>query len=378
MSTETDELETIYRPNLTWQEFFKIFPNIAPAEYSKIKMIRMFERDGFLRPESIMDLSVRDLEGIDGLSQIKARKLYEFIIAFKKNGKITWKIDDLQQIESRIETISSGSDDLNKALPGEGFETQSIYELVSDAGMGKTQLCITIACNTMRMKSDGGLNRAVLWLDSRRNFRTERLIQVAGEMTMDRLKKKFHYSEINNLDELEYFIDQIPRERWEEVGTVIINSLILPVRNQYPLGGQDLSNWQPLRKHLIRIFRKLRNVAKRYNLMVVFTNTLKRNWERMYYGPQFVPEGEVEMEHGSDMRILIDKATSREISRFGLGRDEQGSILRAHLQNSSRIPERKGFFKIEKIGVCDPRWEEEIIFEKPKKAVKTKRKRNGK
>ena len=56
------------------------------------------------------------------------------------------------------------------------------------------------------------------------------------------------------------------------------------------------------------------------------------------------------MEYGTDMRVLLDKPTRKEKEAFGIPRNERDTLVRVRLQNSNRVPERKGYFSIKDSG----------------------------
>lgn len=340
MSTISD----IYKDDPSWEEYFRNIDHIRPKS-KKTKLIETFVKLGYTKPVYIMDFSFDELNRIPGVTEMVANILFQFNL--RNNGQLSQNIDDLLKQESIVERISSGSSNIDNIFPGGGFETQSIYEIVGRNGQGKTQMCMTLAANTMRMKKQGGLNRSVLWIDSQRDFSIGRFLEITHDITRERMKKKFRYSPITNLIELENILYNAERKMWVRLGTIIIDSLILPISLHYPTDDGYSFNEIPMQEHIILIFNRLRMLAKRYNLMIVFTNTLKRS-----RGSYLSYYSELNVQNGADLRIQIRKVTKAERQSFNLGLKD--ILLKASLENSNRIPDREGFFMIDEKGICTP------------------------
>lgn len=78
----------------------------------------------------------------------------------------------------RIDRISTGSKRLDDILGG-GIETKALTEFYGETGSGKTQLCHTLCVMTVQDKSEAGITRKVIYIDTQGKFRPERIASIA-------------------------------------------------------------------------------------------------------------------------------------------------------------------------------------------------------
>ena len=71
--------------------------------------------------------------------------------------------------------ITTGCQELDEMLGG-GFQPATVYELYGEEGAGRTQLVMTLAAVTA-----GGKNRSVVYIDTKNDFSSERLMEIMEE-----------------------------------------------------------------------------------------------------------------------------------------------------------------------------------------------------
>lgn len=85
-------------------------------------------------------------------------------------------LDLLSAAERRC--LPTGLYEIDAALRG-GVPAGSITEVVGPAGLGKTQLCLTLSVVATRAPDAGGLGGAVAYFDTENKFSSARLLQIA-------------------------------------------------------------------------------------------------------------------------------------------------------------------------------------------------------
>ncbi len=79
---------------------------------------------------------------------------------------------------------STGSRALDELLLG-GIETQAVTEFYGEYGSGKSQICHTLCAMARQSTESGGLDSAVIYIDTEGTFRPERLGQIATARGLD-------------------------------------------------------------------------------------------------------------------------------------------------------------------------------------------------
>ena len=79
---------------------------------------------------------------------------------------------------------STGSRALDELLLG-GIETQAVTEFYGEYGSGKSQICHTLCAMARQSTESGGLDSAVIYIDTEGTFRPERLGQIVTARGLD-------------------------------------------------------------------------------------------------------------------------------------------------------------------------------------------------
>lgn len=146
--------------------------------------------------------------------------------------------------------------------------------------LGKTQICLTTACMVMRPKDVGGWDQGVAYIDSEGAFEMSRFKRMARYwgVDLDTLKDKFLYARALNFDDVETALNEIAQKIEKmNIGIIIIDSIMDPLKSQYPVGGKELSNLQPRQKHLKKVLDRLKTLAELNNLVTIYTNHVRSN-----------------------------------------------------------------------------------------------------
>lgn len=111
--------------------------------------------------------------------------------------------------------LSTGCQLIDKLLGGGIHSNGGIYEFVGEAGVGKTQLIYQLCIQCQLYSIHGGLNGAVIYINTESSMRTDRLQQMASEMSKRHpwmlehnnseynwLEYILHY-QVNSIDELD-------------------------------------------------------------------------------------------------------------------------------------------------------------------------------
>lgn len=192
--------------------------------------------------------------------------------------------DELLEKRNKISRYTMGSEKFDAFLEG-GFESQSITELASEYGSGKSHIChaLCIAANKFVEKSTlaDDTNKSdknklsatgsVIYIDTENTFRSERVYQIAEQNRLDPLAvlETIYHCNVFNTEELESLINNLDRfiEQYR-AKLVIIESIISLHRAEFSGRGTLADRQQNLGKML----NKLRKCADVYNIAIVITN----------------------------------------------------------------------------------------------------------
>ncbi|MCY3411800.1 MAG: hypothetical protein INQ03_09225 [Candidatus Heimdallarchaeota archaeon] len=324
------------------------------------KMKNSLAKADITEPSHLFGMFLTDIENIDGVSAAKAKMLYEHAGRLMRKGNIVMGTEQLDFREQDFRYLPTGSETLNEMLSysdGQiGWRSRTMIELYGGASVGKTQICLTAACMAMRAEAIGGWNKGVAYIDSEGAFELRRFRRLARYWGVDieTLSDKFLYARALTFDDVEVALDNIAKKIEEkQIGIVILDSIMDPLKSQYPVGGQELSNLQPRQKHLKRVLDKLKTIAEVNNLITIYTNHIRSNIGG-YEGPDSAQGGAV-LAHASDIRIKLDKPNSKERGNFLPNNVEKGIKMgRAKIVDCGFLAETEGYYLVGPMGIADP------------------------
>jgi len=256
------------------------------------------------------------------------------------------KATELLERRKDIQRCTTGSAKLDKILGG-GVETQAMTELIGDYGVGKTQLCMTLAVLAQLPPEQGGFGSNVIYMDTEGTFSPERVYQIASKRGFDgnRILDNIIVARAYTSDHQRFLIDCLFRKVPEEKARlVIVDSIISHFRGEY-VGREDLSMRQQV---LNQYLHKLLRLAEAYNIAVVVTNQVQANPVTFYGSPERPAGGHV-MAHACTHRVHLRK-----------GKD--GTRV-ARVIDSPYLPEAKASFIITAKGIEDTNREPEEVEE---------------
>jgi DNA repair protein RadA len=320
--------------------------------------------------QTVVDLGLRDLEGIGPATEKKLRDSgIESILelaaalpdevleamggskdnasaliflaqnALRESGLLDKEfIPALEVLDRRKNLIkcTTGSRNLDDLLKG-GVETQAITELWGEFGSGKTQLCHTL-CITCQLPTDqGGMGGGALYIDTEATFRPERLFQIAEARGLDpnEALKKVIFCKVYNSSHLELAVKSLGKHIEEHgIKLLVVDSIISLHRAEFTGRGTLADRQQRLNSLIHRLLR----IAELYNIAVVVTNQVLAQPDT-FFGDPNKPTGGHVIGHACTYRIYLRKA----------GQDRRAIII-----DSPYHPYSEATFKVEDKGVVDP------------------------
>ena len=257
----------------------------------------------------------------------EARKLMNY--GFVKAAELLERRKDIQR-------CTTGSAKLDKILGG-GVETQAMTELIGDYGVGKTQLCMTLAVLAQLPPEQGGFGSNVIYMDTEGTFSPERVYQIVSKRGLDgkRVLDGVVVARAYTSDHQRFLIDCLFKKVPEEKAKlVIVDSIMSHFRGEY-VGREDLSMRQQI---LNQYLHKLLRLAEAYNIAIVVTNQVQAN-PVMFYGNPERPAGGHVMAHACTHRVYLKRGKS-------------GTRV-AKVIDSPYLPEGKASFIITAKGIED-------------------------
>jgi len=275
-----------------------------------------------------------ELQEIGGIGEMTAEKIIE---AAKEALGMGFERADVVMIRRlAIERISTGSTELDSLLGG-GVETQALTEAFGKFSSGKSQIAFQLCVNAQLPKEQGGLNGAVLFVDTENTFRPERIKQMAEAkgLDVDKILKNIFVARAFNSDHQSLLIEKADKLiRENNVRLIVIDSLMSEFRSDY-LGMEMLARrQQSLNKHL----HMLQKLADTHNLAVYVTNQVMEK-PGMLFGDPTVPIGGNVIAHQATYRLYLRR--SKEDRRI------------AKLVDSPSLPDGECVFRVTEAGISD-------------------------
>jgi DNA repair protein RadA len=167
-----------------------------------------------------------------------------------------------------IKRISTGSKNLDDLLLG-GIETHAITEFYGSTGIGKSQICYTLA--VMAVQSG-----KIIYIDTEGKFRPERLVTIAHSRGLD-IHVKDWLSNILYVNAMTSYqqevllsksLNTVLENEERDISLLIVDSIISNYRAEF-LGPRNIVERQ---QRLYRLMNQLSRIAHNYGIAVVITN----------------------------------------------------------------------------------------------------------
>jgi len=306
-------------------------PGIGPTMAQKLKDA------GVLDIISVAVMSPSELADSAGMTEATARKAIQ---AARKMANLDFK-DATEFMKSRddMDTISTGSKNLDNLLGGKGVETGALTEAYGAYGSGKSQIAHSLAVHVQLPKEQGGANGVCVFIDTEGTFRPERIRQIAAAKGMDPQEalKKIFAARAFNSDHQMLLLDKIPElinDKKLPVKLIIIDSLTSHFRAEFAGRGQLADRQQKLNRHIHNLLR----LSEQYNIAVYITNQVMANPAVMFGDPTTAIGGHI-VGHASTYRIY-------------LRRGKKGSRV-AKMIDAPNLPESETVFWLTTGGLVD-------------------------
>lgn len=191
---------------------------------------------------------------------------------------------DIERSSENLETISTGSMDLDKLLGGKGIETHALTQFYGKSAAGKTQLCHCLSVMVQQDHAHGGLNGNACYIDTEGKFRSKRIIEISKTRGLDpsEILKGIVVGKPQNVAEQELILEEVrPRIVPQNIKLIIVDSIINHYRAEYT----DLS-CRPERQHRIfKLMHTLQTIAQTFHIAVVITNQVQDNFRNSILPP---------------------------------------------------------------------------------------------
>ncbi|KAM7472792.1 hypothetical protein LguiA_010975 [Lonicera macranthoides] len=182
--------------------------------------------------------------------------------------------ENLLQLPLPTQKCTVGCPVIDQLLAG-GIPCNSITELVSESGCGKTQICLQILLSSQLPAAAGGLAGASLYLHSEFPFPLRRLHQLSHSFTSSKnpldniLVHPLHSADqlFDVLSKTDLVLENPPTQL--PIRLIVIDSIAALFRSEFENTPCDLKRRAGL---FFKISGKLKALAKRFGLAIVITN----------------------------------------------------------------------------------------------------------
>ncbi len=291
-------------------------PGIGPKTAEKLK------EAGYGALMNIATASASEIAAVADVGEGTASKA---IMAARSALRMGYETG-LQALENRkkILKLTTGSTEFDKLLGG-GLETCSITECYGAFGSAKTQIAHQLAVNAQLPIDKGGLNGAVLYIDTEHTFRPERIMEMCNAKGLDHKKilANIHVGRAYNSDHQILLADKakdIMKEK--NIKLVIVDSLMSHFRAD------------KLNQHL----HVLQKLADTYNALIYLTNQVMSKPDMLFGDPTAAVGGHV-LHHAATFRIYLRKS--------------KGDTRICKLVDSPNLPDGETVIRITPDGVID-------------------------
>lgn len=272
-------------------------PGIGPKTAEKLKDA------GFSEMMSIATASASEISAIADIGEGTSSKA----IAAARNALKMGFETGLEALENRknVLKLTTGSKELDNLLGG-GIETSSLTECYGAFGSAKTQMAHQLAVNAQLPIEDGGLEGAVLYIDTEHTFRPERIVEMATAKGLDTqaVLENIHVGRAYNSDHQILLADKAKDVMKEKnIRLIIVDSLMSHFRSDYVGRGSLAGRQQKLNQHL----HVLQKLADTYNAVVYLTNQVMSKPDMMFGDPTAAVGGHV-LHHAATFRMYLRKS----------------------------------------------------------------------
>lgn len=248
---------------------------------------------------------VRELKDRAGITEGTGAKIIKN--ARELVGKYTFRSGlEVEKEDLAKPMLGTGIVELNKRLMG-GIEKGSLIEFYGKASGGKTQWCYHLAVRAQMSIDEGGLECAVLWLDTEKAFKakTVRANAIRWGLDPDMVLENIRKVDIINSAHAQTLFEKIPQMCAEEnVQVVVVDSLTGQFRQEY----MGISNLATRQQNINSMLNVMRRTASATDATFLYTNQAITKPGMGTFQQTNAPIGGHIMGHGSDYRFMVSVA----------------------------------------------------------------------
>ncbi len=303
-------------------------PGIGPTSSEKLKAA------GYETLDSIAAAAPAAIAEVTGMSLEAAKKAVD---AAKQSTTLEFSTaSDVYERRKSLGAIKTGAASLDEILGG-GVETGGITEVYGKFASGKTQLGFQLSVNVQLPHDQGGLEGAVLFIDTEGTFRPDRIEGIAKSAGLDPKKVLDNIFVVRATTSDQQVLtaeraDKLIKEN--NIKLIVVDSLMSVFRSEYMGRGALAERQQKLNAHI----HKLQSLADTHHLVVYITNQVMDN-PAILFGDPTTPVGGNIVAHAATTRLYMRKSK------------EEKRIVR--LVDSPNMPEAEAVIKITPMGIKD-------------------------
>jgi DNA repair protein RadA len=284
--------------------------------------------------EKVATTAPHELSELAGINVENAKKAIE---AAKESTTVVYETGEaIAEKRKVIGKITTNSKDLDDLIGG-GVETNAITEAYGRFASGKSQLGFQLAVDVQLPKKEGGLEGAVLFVDTEGTFRPERIESIAKAKGLDPKAVLENIMVVRAITTDQQILtieraDKLIQEK--NIKLIIVDSLMALFRAEF-IGRGALNERQgKLNVHIHR----LQTLADKYSLAVYISNQVMDN-PGILFGDPTTPIGGNVLAHAATTRLYLRKSK------------EEKRIVR--LVDSPSVPEGECVIKITPNGISE-------------------------
>jgi len=327
-----DSMEEIEQPKEKTKKKSRVdlsiedLPGVGAATAEKLRSV------GFDNPMAIAVATPGEVVNASGVSEAVARKMINTARDMLDMGFETG--NEVLKRREKVVKITTCSKAFDAMMEG-GFETGAITECFGEFGSGKTQIGHVLAVNAIKAYPKS----TVIYVDTEKTFRPERIIQLANGVGLDPVKvlKQIKVAKAYNSDHQMLLIEKIPelvKEEGLDLKLVVVDSLTAHFRAEFIGRGTLADRQQKLNKHM----HALSKLADMNNCCVYVTNQVMSKPDQFFGDPTVSIGGHI-VGHASTFRIYLRKG-------------KKGTRV-AKLIDAPNLPDSECGFSVEESGMKD-------------------------
>lgn len=293
---------------------------------------------GFTKAMDIARKKPETLSDETGIGEKRCGNIIEQAREEVRNGNAFSTGNDVKNREDERRKITTSSDELDNLLGG-GVPEGYITEFYGKNSSGKTQMSLQLSVNAQRPVDEGGLDQQVVFIDTEDTFTSERIEEMAEAEGMDpeeALENIFVAKPLNSDDQIEITKEARQMCSEEDVGLVVVDSIIAHLRSEYS-GRGELTERQ---EKLGELMEELKSMAADHDVAVVITNQVHVD-PGQQFGDPTKPVGGNILSHNATFIVYL-QCYSKKKEKWN-----------AQLRDSPNLPDMEVLFSIDEDGIKD-------------------------